>query len=110
VIRKIIVLWAQKHSYGYFVASEILFRLRAYIAIRGGIDVPVIMGSRSTNLKCKLGGLDGRPLKAGDIVPSAFCSGKCQRFILLYKYGRIHFNWYTVKLRRHIGTRNRNVI
>ena len=43
--------------------------MRAYIAVRGGIDVPVIMGSRSTNLKCKLGGLDGRPLKAGDIVP-----------------------------------------
>ncbi len=43
--------------------------IRAYIAVRGGIDVPVIMGSRSTNLKCKLGGLDGRPLKAGDIVP-----------------------------------------
>lgn len=43
--------------------------MRAYIAVRGGIDVPVIMGSRSTNLKCKLGGLDGRPLKTGDIVP-----------------------------------------
>lgn len=43
--------------------------MRAYIAVRGGIDVPVIMGSRSTNLKCKLGGLDGRPLKAGDIIP-----------------------------------------
>ena len=43
--------------------------MRAYIAVHGGIDVPVIMGSRSTNLKCKLGGLDGRPLKAGDIVP-----------------------------------------
>lgn len=43
--------------------------MRAYIAVRGGIDVPVIMGSRSTNLKCKLGGFDGRPLKAGDIVP-----------------------------------------
>ncbi len=43
--------------------------MRTYLAVRGGIDVPVIMGSRSTNLKCRLGGLDGRPLKAGDIVP-----------------------------------------
>lgn len=43
--------------------------MRTYLAVRGGIDVPVIMGSRSTNLKCKLGGLDGRALKAGDIVP-----------------------------------------
>lgn len=44
--------------------------MRTYIAFAGGIDVPVIMGSRSTNLKCKIGGLDGRPLKSGDIVPA----------------------------------------
>lgn len=39
---------------------------RAYIAMAGGIDVPVVMNSRSTNLKCVLGGLDGRKLAAGD--------------------------------------------
>lgn len=44
--------------------------MRAYIAFSGGIDVPIVMGSRSTNLKCRVGGLDGRPLKPGDIVPS----------------------------------------
>ena len=39
---------------------------RSYIAFSGGIDVPVVMGSRSTYLKGKLGGYEGRALKAGD--------------------------------------------
>ena len=42
--------------------------MRAYIAIRGGIDVPMVMGSRSTYLKGCFGGLEGRALKAGDIL------------------------------------------
>ena len=42
--------------------------MRAYIAVRGGIDVPVVMGSRSTYLKGSFGGLEGRALKAGDIL------------------------------------------
>jgi biotin-dependent carboxylase-like uncharacterized protein len=41
---------------------------RAYLAFAGGIDVPVVMGSRSTFLKAKIGGYEGRPLKAGDIL------------------------------------------
>ncbi len=39
---------------------------RAYIAIAGGIDVPVVLGSRSTYPLGALGGHDGRALKAGD--------------------------------------------
>lgn len=39
---------------------------RAYIAFAGGIDVPVVMNSRSTNLKCHIGGLDGRALQKDD--------------------------------------------
>ena len=41
---------------------------RAYIAIGGGIDVPVILGSRSTHVVSGLGGIDGRALRAGDRV------------------------------------------
>ena len=41
---------------------------RAYIAIDGGIDVPVILGSRSTHVVSGLGGIDGRALRAGDRV------------------------------------------
>ena len=39
---------------------------RAYVALAGGIDVPVVLGSRSTNLPSAFGGLLGRPLAAGD--------------------------------------------
>ena len=42
---------------------------RAYIAIDGGIDTPVILGSRSTHLVSGLGGVGGRALRAGDRVP-----------------------------------------
>ena len=41
---------------------------RAYLAVSGGIDVPSVMGSRSTDVKCCLGGLQGRALKAGDVL------------------------------------------
>ncbi|BDF32001.1 urea carboxylase [Lachnospiraceae bacterium] len=42
---------------------------RTYIAFAGGIDVPVVMGSRSTSIRYKLGGYEGRALKAGDELP-----------------------------------------
>ncbi|HEY8308925.1 MAG TPA: hypothetical protein VIG47_00140, partial [Gemmatimonadaceae bacterium] len=36
------------------------------VAIRGGIDVPIVMGSRSTLLSAGLGGFEGRRLRNGD--------------------------------------------
>jgi len=39
---------------------------RAYIAVAGGIDVPIVLGSRSTYTLGALGGLGGRNLQAGD--------------------------------------------
>lgn len=39
---------------------------RAYISLGGGVDVEPVLGSRSTYLTAGLGGLDGRPLRAGD--------------------------------------------
>ena len=39
---------------------------RACLAVTGGIDVPVVMGSRATCVKAKIGGLEGRPLKKDD--------------------------------------------
>ncbi len=41
---------------------------RLYAAVTGGIDVPVVMGSRATCVKAKIGGLEGRPLKKGDVL------------------------------------------
>ena len=42
-----------------------------YLAVAGGIDVPVVMGSRATNLKCAIGGYQGRKLAFGDELPLA---------------------------------------
>jgi biotin-dependent carboxylase-like uncharacterized protein len=42
---------------------------RAYIAISGGIDVPLVLGSRSTYALGALGGHEGRKLQAGDQLP-----------------------------------------
>lgn len=41
---------------------------RAYLAITGGVEVPVVLGSRSTYLGGQLGGLNGQMLAAGDIL------------------------------------------
>ena len=41
---------------------------RAYLAVKGGIDVPVVLGSRSTCVRSEFGGCQGRRLKAGDII------------------------------------------
>lgn len=42
--------------------------MRGYIAFAGGLDIPLVMGSRSTGLKAKIGGLDGRALQDGDTI------------------------------------------
>lgn len=44
---------------------------RSYLAVSGGIDVPMVMGSRSTQFRGEFGGLEGRPLQVGDILPCA---------------------------------------
>ena len=43
--------------------------VRAYLAVSGGINVPPVMGSRSTYLLGRFGGLEGRALKAQDLLP-----------------------------------------
>ena len=41
---------------------------RAYIAFCGGLEIEKVMGSKSTNVKCSLGGYKGRTLKEGDFI------------------------------------------
>lgn len=41
---------------------------RAFIAFAGGLDIPVVMGSRSTYMKAKIGGLEGRKLAKDDVI------------------------------------------
>lgn len=41
---------------------------RAYVAVEGGVAVPLILGSRSTAVGAGFGGLEGRLLRAGDVL------------------------------------------
>jgi len=64
---------------------------RSYVAVVGGIDVPEVMGSRSTYIKSRLGGLEGRQLRPGDRLRSGearveFSARKLpSKYILEYK-------------------------
>ncbi len=55
------------------VGEELIFAPtgggRAWLAISGGINVPVVLGSRSTDLRSQFGGLQGRALVDGDLLP-----------------------------------------
>jgi 5-oxoprolinase (ATP-hydrolysing) subunit C len=42
--------------------------IRAYLCLAGGVDVPQVLGSRSTDLSAGIGGLDGRLLRDGDVL------------------------------------------
>lgn len=43
--------------------------LRTFLAIGGGIEVPSVLGSRSTSFQAGFGGIDGRALRTGDRIP-----------------------------------------
>ena len=47
--------------------------LRCWVAVSGGIEVPTVLGSRSTDT---LSGLGGQPLQAGDVLPLGADSGR----------------------------------
>ena len=57
-------------SFGFLASGA-----RAYIAVSGGLDVPVVLGSRSTYALGALGGLHGGPLVVGDELPIGDASG-----------------------------------
>src|ERR1700720_917796 len=42
---------------------------RAWLAISGGIDVPMVLGSRSADLRAGFGGVTGRPVRDGEEFP-----------------------------------------
>ncbi|MBI2838518.1 MAG: biotin-dependent carboxyltransferase [Acidobacteria bacterium] len=43
--------------------------VRCYLCIRGGVDVPLVLGSASMHFPGRFGGLDGRVLVRGQVVP-----------------------------------------
>ena len=48
------------------VFGERLQGMRAYVAAGGGFDVPLVLGSRATDLRSRLGGVGGRAVRDGD--------------------------------------------
>jgi antagonist of KipI len=48
--------------------------VRSYLGVAGGLDVPVVLGSRSTYLRGRVGGMQGRALRKGDEL-ATFPSG-----------------------------------
>jgi biotin-dependent carboxylase-like uncharacterized protein len=48
----------------------------AYLAVEGGIAVPLVLGSAATYARGGFGGLDGRALRAGDVVPLAVAQAR----------------------------------
>jgi antagonist of KipI len=70
-------------AYGLAAGSTIAFPgghpaagARGYLAVGGGFDVPLVLGSRSTLASAGFGGFDGRPLRAGDLLRAAAAAGE----------------------------------
>jgi biotin-dependent carboxylase-like uncharacterized protein len=53
-----------------------LARGPGYLGFSGGLALPLVLGSRSTFLRAKFGGLDGRALRAGDVLCCAISEGE----------------------------------
>jgi biotin-dependent carboxylase-like uncharacterized protein len=63
-------------SFGYLEAGA-----RVYVAVSGGLDVPLVLGSRSTYTLGAFGGFEGRVLRAGDVLPVGTGSGRAGRSV-----------------------------
>ena len=60
-------------SYLLHAGTRVLFEggtngARAYLALAGAVDVPEVLGSRATCLPGRFGGIEGRALRAGDVL------------------------------------------
>src|SRR5699024_3583387 len=66
---------------------------RSYMAVAGGIDLPLFLGSRSTDVLGEFGGVDGRGLKRGDKLKAGVSKrnleelkGRCLPSFLIPEY------------------------
>lgn len=71
---------------------------RTYLALAGEIDVPLVNGSKSTLLKSKLGGFEGRQLKLGDIIPIKNPHILSKRRVLETKYIPTYSNFEEIRV------------
>lgn len=70
---------------------------RAWLAVAGGIDVPVVLGSRSTYVRGRFGGLEGRPLVAGDRLRAGEPAGWAMPVWRQLRAGRTIFPPWSVR-------------
>ena len=70
-------LWTAVHaaSGDRLELAAALCGCRAYLAVGGGFNVPLAMGSRATNFGAGFGGYRGRALRAGDLLPGCMPEG-----------------------------------
>ncbi|MCK6538599.1 MAG: biotin-dependent carboxyltransferase family protein [Anaerolineales bacterium] len=63
-------LWSSYYVRGGWTIrlNKLDFGVWAYLAISGGVQTPLVLGSSSTYLRGAFGGLDGRRLQAGDVL------------------------------------------
>ncbi len=85
--------------------------LRSYVAFSGGINTPLFMGSRATDLRTGIGGLHGRALTAHDLLPIKSDARSLRRFLhtlpdkltILDKMDCFHWMAHTLGPFRYIG-------
>ncbi len=71
--------------------------LRAWLAVAGGVDVPLVMGSRSTYRRAGIGGHQGRTLLAGDTVKVFPATDWAERVVNSLRAGRRRATAWTVR-------------
>jgi antagonist of KipI len=71
--------------------------LRAWLAIAGGIDVPLVMGSRSTYRRAGIGGFEGRPLAADDRLKFGPASGWAEQILASLQGAQQRATTWTVR-------------
>ena len=63
---------------------------RGYLAVAGGLDIAPVLGSAATDLRTGFGGLDGRALRTGDVLPLPEpTAGAGQRWVGAWRSGPI---------------------
>lgn len=79
---------------------------RSYLAVAGGFDIPIFMESKSTYLRGKLGGLEGRALQKNDILSfgnmSELSKSIIEKLIKVHKKNEsfVFTSWYAHNYKR----------
>ncbi|QHC36325.1 biotin-dependent carboxyltransferase family protein [Komagataeibacter xylinus] len=64
--------WSMMAQAGQTLIIEVPKKgMRSYLTLAGGVDVPIVLGGRSTDIKAGFGGFKGRGLQKGDVLPCA---------------------------------------